>query len=175
MNVSRFTDYGIPDPGQFIAIFSDNTFEKFPIIKMAKMKNPVYIGEHTIIDTFSVYNDPQRPKFSFNIYNSQLERTTIKINDWKCTKFVHWYYDGAWIRELTLSDPLEESRTIRLNGEHQHNERALESIINLIEDIKEFSWLKCWESYDLYCDNIRLRKKVELLKSKVKKLKTTNR
>ncbi len=172
MNLSRFQDYGISDAGQFIAIFEDNTFEKFPLKQMAKRHFPLYIGEHTIADTFHVSSDPERPKFSFNIYDEHLESTTIKINGWNCSKFLHWYYDGEWVRELTLVDPTEESRTIRLRGGDRENERALEAITHLIEDIKEFSWLKCWESYDLFQDNTDLRRKVKALKAKIRELKS---
>ena len=174
MNLSRFQDYGISDAGQFIAIYEDNTYEKFPLKQMAKRQYPLYIGEHTIAGTFHVSTDPERPKFSFNIYDENLEKTTIKINGWNCSKFMHWYYNGEWVRELTLLDPIGEPRTIRLSDKFRTNERDLEAITHLIEDIKDFSWLKCWESYDLFQDNTKLRKKVKALKLKIRELKSAN-
>ena len=164
------------------AVYNDLTYKEIISIEkgFATRPKPFFIVlKENKGKTISLFNDDFFSHSRYTFYNSNLEPTTINVEDWVLLKA---YEPKNRSREVfySISDPLGEIREIsnlELNKNDWTEYFQINGICNIIKLVREISKFPDWSYYDLMRENEELKlttnellDKIKMLKEKIKEL-----
>lgn len=170
----KFAEFGIKDFTSVIAIFDDLKHVICPTKEIAISLNPLYMAKHTLGGLYPISSDPDRPKFSFEIFDNKHNPFNIHCCDWIILSIEQYFYSGGWYSELLIKSPEGTPRLLKLvdlAARYNLHARGLEEVIAIQKYINTFLTLKDWTYYDLNEDNEVLKKQVARLTDELESLR----
>jgi len=171
----KFVEFGIRDFSSVIAVFDDMKHVICPTKEVAVSLKPSYIAQHTLGGLYPISSDTDRPKFSFEIFDTNQKIYNIHCGEWIVLNIEQFFYSGAWYSEILIKSPEGVPRLIKLSelsARYSLQARGLEEVIAVQLYLNTFLTFKDWEYYDLYEENESLKKQIASLTEELEYLRS---
>ena len=150
------------------AVYSDATYKVYETKAQALASNPLFVAESFVISNFPTWNDPDRKKYGFNIFNSKGLSYQLNCDGWKIISIIKYFYRKS-CTEVKIASPDGQIRIIDTGHSFE-----LETVVLLLPFINEFRGYHTWIDYDLKQENLKLKKEIEEHKAELDTLKNNN-
>ncbi len=167
-----FLKYGIKDFEMVIAIFDDLTYFKSQDINTVTDSRPNLVARRIIHGTAPILSDPNRPRFSYEIFDKDFNKCKIRCADWVIQEISEYYYAGVWYSDLVIISPESIMRRLTvedLSDKYDLKSRNLEAVVAYQKYINSFKSYIDWTYFDLSMENESLKKEIASLKIQLEK------